>query len=114
MAGSSPGSDDVVIIAAVDIERYPAFDNEQRYRMKYGGIHATAFVARIFHGAVLPGVKPAMTLWKEIMHIRRVLLPTAVLFLLQSLAVAAPPLKALIVDGQNNHAWKETTPVLKR
>jgi type 1 glutamine amidotransferase len=55
-----------------------------------------------------------MTLWKEIMHIRRVLLPATALFLLQSLAVAAPPLKALIVDGQNNHAWKETTPVLKR
>jgi uncharacterized protein len=28
-------------------------------------------------------------------------------------APAATPLKALIVDGQNNHAWKETTPVLK-
>jgi type 1 glutamine amidotransferase len=27
---------------------------------------------------------------------------------------AAPPVKALIIDGQNNHAWKETTPVLKR
>jgi uncharacterized protein len=26
----------------------------------------------------------------------------------------AAPRKALIVDGQNNHAWKETTPVLKR
>jgi len=24
------------------------------------------------------------------------------------------PLKALIVDGQNNHDWKATTPVLKR
>ncbi|MGL4460838.1 MAG: ThuA domain-containing protein, partial [Planctomycetia bacterium] len=24
------------------------------------------------------------------------------------------PLKALIVDGQNNHAWKDTTPVLKK
>jgi len=34
--------------------------------------------------------------------------------MLHSLAVAAPPLRALIVDGQNNHAWKETTPVLKR
>jgi type 1 glutamine amidotransferase len=48
------------------------------------------------------------------MHIRRVLLPTTVLLLLHSLAIAAPSLKALIVDGQNNHAWKETTPVLKR
>jgi type 1 glutamine amidotransferase len=26
---------------------------------------------------------------------------------------AADPLKALIVDGQNNHKWRETTPVLK-
>jgi type 1 glutamine amidotransferase len=55
-----------------------------------------------------------MTLWEEIMHIRRVLPVIAALFLLKPLAIAAPPLKALIVDGQNNHAWKETTPVLKR
>lgn len=27
---------------------------------------------------------------------------------------AAPPMKALIVDGQNNHNWRETTPILKR
>lgn len=27
---------------------------------------------------------------------------------------AAPPYKALIVDGQNAHDWKNTTPVLKR
>jgi type 1 glutamine amidotransferase len=27
---------------------------------------------------------------------------------------AAPPLKALIVDGQNNHDWKKTTPPLKQ
>ncbi|MFN0164844.1 MAG: ThuA domain-containing protein [Bryobacteraceae bacterium] len=31
-----------------------------------------------------------------------------------SLATAAPRLQALIVDGQNNHAWQQTTPVLKR
>ena len=29
-------------------------------------------------------------------------------------AFAAPKLKVLIVDGQNNHAWQETTPVLKK
>jgi type 1 glutamine amidotransferase len=29
-------------------------------------------------------------------------------------AVAAPPHKALIVDGQNGHKWAETTPVLKK
>lgn len=28
-------------------------------------------------------------------------------------AVAAPALKALIVDGQNNHPWQATTPVMK-
>ena len=31
-----------------------------------------------------------------------------------SLAAETPRIKVLIVDGQNNHAWKETTPVLKR
>ena len=30
------------------------------------------------------------------------------------LSFPAPRLKALIVDGQNNHAWRETTPVLQR
>jgi type 1 glutamine amidotransferase len=29
-------------------------------------------------------------------------------------AIAAPPYKALIVDGQNGHNWKATTPVLKQ
>jgi uncharacterized protein len=38
---------------------------------------------------------------------------TAALFLTSS-SPAAGPMKALIVDGQNNHAWKETTPVLKK
>jgi len=32
---------------------------------------------------------------------------------LPSLAGAAPVLKALIIDGQNNHNWKATTPILK-
>ena len=27
---------------------------------------------------------------------------------------ADPPYKALILDGQNNHAWKTTTPLLKK
>jgi type 1 glutamine amidotransferase len=43
---------------------------------------------------------------------------SALLGLLLSLVVAdslsAAPLKALIVDGQNNHKWMETTPVLKQ
>ncbi len=29
-------------------------------------------------------------------------------------AQSSPPLKVLIVDGQNNHDWKSTTPVMKR
>ena len=28
-------------------------------------------------------------------------------------AVAADPIRVLIVDGQNNHNWKATTPILK-
>lgn len=34
--------------------------------------------------------------------------------LLVAVLVAAPPNKALIVDGQNGHDWKSTTPVLKK
>jgi type 1 glutamine amidotransferase len=34
--------------------------------------------------------------------------------LLLTVAGYAAPKKALIVDGQNNHAWKDTTPVLKK
>jgi len=30
-----------------------------------------------------------------------------------AVALAEPPMKALIVDGQNNHNWRETTPPLK-
>lgn len=39
---------------------------------------------------------------------------TAVALLAAPSARAADKLKALIVDGQNNHDWKSTTPVLKR
>jgi type 1 glutamine amidotransferase len=35
------------------------------------------------------------------------------LFLTASL-FSAPPIKVLIVDGQNNHDWKKTTPILKK
>ena len=35
-------------------------------------------------------------------------------FVLAAMAAAAPPMKALIVDGQNGHDWKGTTPVLKQ
>src|SRR6476646_2933411 len=34
--------------------------------------------------------------------------------LLVSTIFGAPKMKLLIVDGQNNHKWQETTPVLKR
>src|SRR3982751_6775388 len=30
-----------------------------------------------------------------------------------SMAFSAPKMKVLIVDGQNNHNWQQTTPVLK-
>jgi len=33
---------------------------------------------------------------------------------LVAVAGAKPPMKALIVDGQNGHKWAETTPVLKK
>ena len=31
-----------------------------------------------------------------------------------ALAADPPPVKVLIIDGQNNHAWQQTTPVLKK
>ena len=36
------------------------------------------------------------------------------LALFASAVFPAGPLKVLIVDGQNNHDWKATTPLLKR
>ena len=42
------------------------------------------------------------------------LLTTLGLWVLMVAVVGAAPLKALIVDGQNNHNWKETTPHLKK
>jgi type 1 glutamine amidotransferase len=38
----------------------------------------------------------------------------AVLLGLASVSLADTPMKALIVDGRNNHNWKATTPVLKK
>jgi type 1 glutamine amidotransferase len=35
-------------------------------------------------------------------------------FLLAAAAACGAPVKVLIVDGQNNHAWQQTTPVLKK
>jgi type 1 glutamine amidotransferase len=46
------------------------------------------------------------------MRTNRCLLGLAAWLLIASVAPAAP-MKALIVDGQNNHNWKATTPLLK-
>jgi type 1 glutamine amidotransferase len=47
------------------------------------------------------------------MHTAKWVLAMGVL-LLGGLASAAPPYKALIIDGQNNHNWRATTPILKK
>ena len=44
---------------------------------------------------------------------RTILVLGATLWVAQT-AFAATPIRALIVDGQNNHDWKATTPVLKK
>ncbi|MBI3877193.1 MAG: ThuA domain-containing protein [Verrucomicrobia bacterium] len=44
----------------------------------------------------------------------KTLLVFAASTLLAATTVTAAPLKALIIDGQNNHDWKNTTPVIKR
>ena len=41
-------------------------------------------------------------------------LAAIVIWAVMAAAAVAAPLKALIVDGQNNHNWKATTPVLKK
>jgi uncharacterized protein len=42
--------------------------------------------------------------------------PLRILALCGALApvLAAAPIKALLIDGQNNHAWQQTSPVLKK
>ena len=35
-------------------------------------------------------------------------------FLLVAAAACGAPIQVLIIDGQNNHAWQQTTPVLKK
>ena len=47
------------------------------------------------------------------MSYRRCLFALGIWAVLVAVAAAAP-MKALIVDGQNDHDWKETTPVLKK
>ncbi len=41
-------------------------------------------------------------------------LAALLLWTMMAAVAAAAPLKALIVDGQNNHNWRETTPHLKK
>jgi uncharacterized protein len=48
------------------------------------------------------------------MRFTRLFAATAIWTVLAITAVAATPYKALIVDGQNGHKWKDTTPVLKQ
>ncbi len=43
----------------------------------------------------------------------RPLLPLLLSCTLLAAGPAGRPIRALIIDGQNNHAWQETTPVLK-
>ena len=45
---------------------------------------------------------------------RKTILPAACLLMIATLPAASAPMKVLIVDGQNNHDWKSTTPVMKR
>ena len=48
------------------------------------------------------------------MKITRVpFLLSATILVAQALS-AATPIRTLIIDGQNNHDWKKTTPVLKK
>ncbi len=48
------------------------------------------------------------------MSISRFLAAAVLSVLLGSITLAAAPHKALIVDGQNNHNWRETTPYLRK
>jgi hypothetical protein len=49
------------------------------------------------------------------MNINKLLLPllAAAGFMAANLTAGAAPIRVLIVDGQNNHKWAETTPLLK-
>jgi type 1 glutamine amidotransferase len=48
------------------------------------------------------------------MSLARALGALAILGMLAAGAAAAAPMKALIIDGQNNHNWKGTTPIMKQ
>ncbi len=51
---------------------------------------------------------------QEVPMFRTLLAAVGLMLLLAASAGAADKLKALIVDGQNNHNWQATTPVLKK
>ncbi len=59
-----------------------------------------------FHAALATGAIPAVSLAGM-----KILLP--LLAALFTLHASAAPIAVLIVDGQNNHDWKTTTPLLK-
>src|SRR5262245_13757744 len=44
----------------------------------------------------------------------RFLLAAFAVLSLSAIAASAEPIKTLIVDGQNNHSWRTTTPILKK
>jgi type 1 glutamine amidotransferase len=44
----------------------------------------------------------------------RMLNRLGLILLAQTALIGAPPIKVLIVDGQNNHKWQVTTPILKK
>lgn len=44
----------------------------------------------------------------------KILLSLIPAFAIAGTAFASEPIKVLIVDGQNNHAWRTTTPILKK
>ncbi len=48
------------------------------------------------------------------MHQFRWVLALVICGVLALTTLAAEPMKALIIDGQNNHNWKATTPILKQ
>jgi type 1 glutamine amidotransferase len=56
--------------------------------------------------------KPALPTPTRIL--RTSLLATGLCLLAAAAAAAEPKLKALVVDGQNNHNWQATTPLLKK
>ena len=47
------------------------------------------------------------------MEMRRISIFLSLLFFVSG-NLPADEIRVLLVDGQNNHKWKETTPVLKR